>query len=90
MRHNELIPPMELKTIEVDIEKKIFRVNGKDFGGSSTGFSIRCEASEDYLVRMRIDMDVHIDEHRAEDEEKQEGNGIGAEQITPTRGAEDY
>ena len=90
MRQNELIPPMELKTIEVDIEKKIFRVNGKDFGSSSTGFSIRCEASEDYLVRMRIDMDVHIDEHRTEDGGKQEGNGIGAEQITPTNGAKDH
>ena len=74
----------------MDIEKKIFRVNGKDFGDYSTGFSIRCEASEDYLVRMRIDMVVHIEERRTEDEEKQEGNGIGAEQITPANRTENH
>ena len=29
---NKIFVPHELKTIEVDTEKKIFRINGEDFG----------------------------------------------------------
>lgn len=35
------IPPRELKTVEIDVEKKIFRVNGEDFS-RVTGFSLMC------------------------------------------------
>ena len=36
------IPPRELKTVEIDVEKKIFRVNGEDFS-KVTGFNLSCE-----------------------------------------------
>ncbi len=36
------IPPRELKTVEIDVEKKIFRVNGEDFGREATGFTLSC------------------------------------------------
>lgn len=33
----------ELKTIEVDVDKKIFRINGEDFGNDCLSFSIWCD-----------------------------------------------
>lgn len=36
------IPPRELKTVEIDVEKKIFRVNGEDFS-KVTGFNLSCD-----------------------------------------------
>lgn len=42
MENNKIFTPHELKTIEVDVEKKIFRVNGEDFGKDCTGFTISC------------------------------------------------
>lgn len=50
--------PQELKTIEVDAEKKIFRINGEDFGKNCTGFSIRCNRYDDFEVRVEIDTTV--------------------------------
>lgn len=38
------IPPRELKTVEIDVEKKIFRVNGEDFS-KVTGFDLSCKSS---------------------------------------------
>ena len=52
--------PNELKTIEVDVEKKIFNVNGVPFGKECTGFNISCEATEGFKVRMDIDTTVHL------------------------------
>nr|DAT94155.1 MAG TPA: hypothetical protein [Caudoviricetes sp.] len=46
--------PHELKTIEVDTEKKIFRINGEDFGENCTHFSIDCD-SDGFRVSARID-----------------------------------
>lgn len=36
------VPPRELKTVEIDVEKKIFRVNGEDFS-KVTGFNLSCK-----------------------------------------------
>lgn len=36
------IPPRKLKTVEIDVEKKIFRVNGEDFS-KVTGFNLSCK-----------------------------------------------
>lgn len=41
---DKVFVPHELKTIEVDVEKKIFRVNGEDFGSRCSGFTIGCQA----------------------------------------------
>jgi hypothetical protein len=50
--------PRELKTIEVDTEKKIFRVNGEDFGNGCTGFAIICQRYDRFDIRMEIDTTV--------------------------------
>lgn len=65
----KIFVPHELKTIEVDVEKKLFLVNGEPFGEYCTGFSIWCEALEGYRVRMEIDTAVHYAAY-SEDGEK--------------------
>lgn len=54
----QLFVPHELKTIEVDTEKKIFRVNGEDFGKGCSYFMISCDAADGYKVRLEIDAKV--------------------------------
>lgn len=50
--------PSELRTIEVDVEKKIFNVNGVPFGENCTAFYISCEAADGYKVRLEINTNV--------------------------------
>ena len=52
--------PHELKTIEVDVEKKIFRINGEDFGRGCTGFSITCYGYQEFDIRVEVDTTVHL------------------------------
>lgn len=52
--------PNELKTIEVDVEKKIFNVNGVPFAEGCTGFYISADAANGYKVSMEIDTTVHF------------------------------
>lgn len=64
MADNKIFTPHELKTIEVDVEKKIFKVNGEDFGKNCSGFSISCATGnfdEWFRVFMRISQDVLFD-----------------------------
>lgn len=42
----------ELKTIEIDFEKKIFKINGVDFGDTTTDFSINFVAGDGFNVYM--------------------------------------
>lgn len=56
---NRIFIPHELKTIEVDTEKKIFRINGEDFGHSCTGFMITC-TPDDFRIDMEIDTTVRF------------------------------
>ncbi len=70
MNNNNFIPPMELKTIEVDVEKRIFNVNGKPFGENCTAFSIRCDAVDGYKIRMEIDTTVHLASYAMHNGEK--------------------
>lgn len=56
--NNKVVIPRELKTIEVDVEKKIFRVNGEDFGRGCTKFSIQCDGPKNFHVEMRINKNV--------------------------------
>lgn len=46
--------PNELKTVEIDVDKRIFKVNGEDFGDGCSEFSIHCEAGEGFKVYMQI------------------------------------
>lgn len=55
---SKIFVPHELKTIEVDVEKKIFKVNGEDFGYGCTEFSITCTGYREFSVRMEIDTKV--------------------------------
>ncbi len=52
---NKLFIPRQLKTIEVDVEKKIYRVNGEDFGKGCSEFSIQCDGPESFHIKMNID-----------------------------------
>lgn len=71
MQYGKLIPPMELKNIEVDVEKKIFNVNGKPFGEECTAFSITCDAIEGYKIRMEIATTVHLVSYALHNGEKE-------------------
>lgn len=54
MNEPKIFVPHELKTIEVDVENKIFRVNGEDFGKDCNGFTITCRRYDDLEVRIEI------------------------------------
>lgn len=58
MKQEKIFVPHELKTIEVDVEKKIFRVNGENFGKGCTGFNISCDVDDGYKIHMEIDTRV--------------------------------
>lgn len=47
--------PQEIKTLEVDTEKKIFRLNGIDFGRGCTYFSITCTGGKGFRIRMELE-----------------------------------
>lgn len=51
--------PHELKTIEVDAENKIFRINGEDFGEHCTGFTIHCNRYDDFFIKAEINATVY-------------------------------
>ena len=54
---NELFVPKELESIEVDVKSKTFKINGKDFGGGCSGFTITCRP-DTWEVRMEVDTTV--------------------------------
>lgn len=55
---NNIFVPWRLKTIEVDTEEKIFKVNGENFGMGCTGFVISCDGPGLFNIRMDIDTTV--------------------------------
>lgn len=58
MEEQKVFVPHDLKTIEIDIEKKIFRVNGEDFGNSSIELDIRCSANGDPSDYLKVVMET--------------------------------
>ncbi len=46
--------PQEIKTLEVDTEKKIFKLNGIDFGDRCDYFAISCTGGEGFHIRMEL------------------------------------
>ena len=52
--------PHKLKKIEVDTEKKFFRINGEDFGKGCTGFSITCHKYDSFDIRVEVDTTVRF------------------------------
>lgn len=50
--------PQEIKTLEVDAEKKIFKLNGIDFGNGCTYFSISCTGGEGFRIRMELEKSI--------------------------------
>ena len=64
MEERKIFVPHELKTVEIDVEKKIFRVNGEDFGKDCTSFNLDCSTrrldAERYSVCMDIDTDIRF------------------------------
>ena len=53
----KVFAPHELKTIEVDVENKIFRINGEDFGEGCLEFTITCNPDE-WNITMRTTQDI--------------------------------
>lgn len=72
----EIFTPHELKTVEIDIEKKIFRINGEDFGKNCLGFSIGCEPGKDdfFNVSMRVDSVIHFAYYDADGSQRKSGS----------------
>lgn len=56
----KLFVPHRLKTIEIDVEKNIFRINGEDFGEGCTGFSITCLGYGEFDIRVEVDTTVRF------------------------------
>ncbi len=56
----KLFIPHELKTIEVDVEKRTFKVNGEDFGHGCTYFSISCNDYDSFDIRLEIDTRIRF------------------------------
>lgn len=46
--------PQKIKTLEVDTEKKIFRLNGIDFAEGCDYFEVSCKGGEGFRVRMEL------------------------------------
>lgn len=69
---NKIFTPHELKTIEVDTEKKIFRINGEDFGEGCTGFTISCTPGE-FEIRAEIDTTVEFANYSSKGELRERG-----------------
>lgn len=57
---SKIFIPHELKTIEVDTEKKIFKINGEEFGRDCTGFRITCQRYDEFDIRVEVDTTVHL------------------------------
>lgn len=78
MEERKIFTPHELKTIEIDVEKKIFKVNGEDFGKNCTGFSIGCSAGrkhdEWFDLTVRISTDVKYTNYDIHGEKTKEGS----------------
>lgn len=69
---SKIFIPHELKTIEVDAEKKIFRINGEDFGYGCTGFMISC-TPDDFRIDMGVDTTVHFANYSSKGELREQG-----------------
>ena len=69
---NKIFTPHELKTIEVDTEKKIFRSNGEDVGEGCTGFTISC-TPEEFKIRAEIDTTVEFANYSSKGELQEQG-----------------
>lgn len=57
---NDVFVPHVLKTIEVDADEKIFKVNGENFGAGCTGFTIICNSYDNFDIRMEIQNTVRF------------------------------
>lgn len=69
---DKVFTPHELKTIEVDTEKKIFRVNGEDFGKGCNSFVISCDFTG-FKVTMNIETRLSFASY--------ERNGVKSQEI---------
>lgn len=69
---NKIFVPHELKTIEVDTEKKIFRINGEDFGDGCTGFLVSC-TPDNFRIDMEIDTTVRFASYSGKGALKEQG-----------------
>ena len=69
---DKIFTPHELKTIEIDVEKNIFKINGESFGKGCTGFAIYCNGHKDFEIRVEVDTTVVISSYGADLQKKSE------------------
>ena len=50
--------PQEIKTLEVDVKKKIFRLNVIDFAEVCDFFSVVCQGGKGFRVRMELNKKI--------------------------------
>lgn len=77
MEENKIFVPHELKTIEIDVEKKIFRVNGEDFGKRCDEFYISCSTQRDREPTEFLKIDMRIGTQIAFGSYDEKGNKTG-------------
>lgn len=61
MEENKIFLPHELKTIEIDVENKIFRINGEDFGSHCAGFNLWCNKETKDPTKDWFNVDMRVD-----------------------------
>ncbi len=49
---NEIFDVPKLETVEIDVNKKIYRVNGKDFGKHCVGFEMACDVTRGFKLKI--------------------------------------
>lgn len=54
MSDDKLFDFPKLETVEIDVNKKIFKINGIDFGHRCSGFDIYCDTENGFIVRMEV------------------------------------
>lgn len=57
---SELLKVPKLEKIEIDVDKKIFKINGIDFGHDCSSFSICCDTTKGFLIEMKMDTTVTL------------------------------
>lgn len=51
----KIFVPHELKTLQIDVENRIFLINGENFGEKCTGFTLTCTGVDEFQFRMELD-----------------------------------
>ena len=68
--------PQQIRTLEVDTEKKIFKLNGIDFGNGCDYFAVSCQGGEGFRIRMELSKHIVFANYGRDNVLKSEPNVI--------------